>query len=214
MKISANIAVKPVNISLDGLFAQKVVVAEGGVAEVAFSKEVGTLLVSSPDCYVEQIYFNTNLSIDQVKEICQSLTYLPTEPAMYVAFLGAAMIAIVCQDNEYTIMSEDEVFFNSAGVLGGLDFDGWNPNINHPLIIQSVGMDNWNDTQIGAENDKLTRLFSMNNDFQVVESTKTLEGTYQGNDITLSLDGDFTINLEQYLTEGKLPLHIHIKKDN
>lgn len=75
MKISANMSVKPINISLDGLFAQKVIVnpTEVEVATIKVNK-TGTQIISSPEVLLERLYFNVDLSINEVKDILSTIT--------------------------------------------------------------------------------------------------------------------------------------------
>ena len=75
MKISANISVKPINISLDGLFAQKVIVNPTEVENATIKvNKTGTQIISSPEVLLERLYFNVDLSINEVKDVLSTIT--------------------------------------------------------------------------------------------------------------------------------------------
>ena len=170
--------------------------------------KIGTQLVSSPDVLVETVYFNTELSVEEVKEILSGLTYVQADMEMYAVFGDAnleKMIVIGKNVNDYLIMTHDGVIFATADLMGmGIPFTGWNPDLINPSIFNTYGVVNADGLTIGADNDKLTNLISMNNEFE--SGSTTLTGEYDGSPITTNE----SVNLQNYIDEGKLPIRINV----
>ena len=171
--------------------------------------KTGTQLVSSPDVLVETIYLNTDLSVEEVKNILSGLTYMQAEIEIYAAFSdanGEKLIAIGKNANDYIIMMYNTAIFASADLLGmGIQFTGWNPDIANQIIVASYGVTELDGLTVGADNNKLTNLISMNNDFET--GNITLSGEYDGSPITTKE----SVNLQEYITEHKLPMRVNVE---
>lgn len=183
--------------------------ASGGSVTINAGK-IGTPLVSSPDVFVEKVYFNTELSIEEVKNILSGLTYVQADMETYGAFSDAnmeKMLAIGKNANDYLLMDGNgTVIFATADLMGmGLTFTGWNPNFVNPVIFNTYGVVNAGGLTIGADNDKLTNLISMNNEFE--RGSATLTGEYDGSPITTNE----SVNLQDYIDNGKLPMRINVE---
>lgn len=173
------------------------------------AKNTGTQLVSSPDVLVEKIYFNTELGIEEVKRILSQLTYVPAEGEVYFVFFNLdaeKMIGISKNANDYMILDGDGLaIFATTDFMGmGISFTGWNPDLPNPLIINVTGITEFSGISIGQDNNKLTSLISMNNDFE--SGNITLSGEYDGSAITINE----SVNLQNYIDDGKLPMRINV----
>ena len=175
--------------------------------------KTGTQLVSSPDVLVETIYLNTDLSVEEVKNILSGLTYMQAEQQVYVMFSNAEFsnpIMIGFNGTEYAIVAisgdSEVVFFASSDFMGmGITWTGWNPDITYPVAINSYGFTGSSDMPVGQENTKLTSLVSMNKDFETL--SVTLTGEYDGSPITTNE----SVNLQDYIDNGKLPMRINVE---
>lgn len=122
--------------------------------------------------YVENVYFNTNLSVEDVVSILSNLTY--NSYGMYNLFTTSEStssggysynftiinvdIAYNGQLSGYIIDYRDETYFISNETISGMGnygFVGWKPNLLNPININS------NISEGGNENDKLSSLFSI-----------------------------------------------------
>lgn len=126
--------------------------------------------------YVEKVYFNTNLSVEEVVSLLSTLTLNldGSGEGLLVSISGNNGILIMYDDGVWAIVNEGDgvQYFFSADV--GLGFAGWNPEFNGEIEINSEVSDVMlGDTSIsvGTQNDKLTSLFSITPFTQVKETT-------------------------------------------
>lgn len=131
---------------------------------------VGTVVPNTG--YVEKVYVNTSLSNDEILSILSNINY---------NFLGFMYIALVSSYNEVldiepivnllymdgmcAIASSYGPIFASEGLLGEFGFEGWYPEFNGVLEINSNVLSTFEDDglvfSVGTQNDKLTSLFSL-----------------------------------------------------
>ena len=123
--------------------------------------------------YVENVYLNTTLSVEEVVNIIKNanLEYV-TDERMYI------IISDVNDTNtlvlSYGIDTEGNELCLIANIGGGEfttlfqnnpneieEFEGWNPNINNIVGINENVSNNYNGFSVGAENSKLSALFSI-----------------------------------------------------
>lgn len=149
----------------------------------------GTVVPNSG--YVENVYFNTNLSVEEVVAICETLT-LNDEGTNGEIILGCqnSFIVIAKLDGVWVIADLlKNVFFFSTSVLPdyGIDFIGWNPNLTMPYVINSEVVDSEPsgdiDVPIGTQNHLITSLFSTT---PFTQESATLSGEYDGSTLTIT----------------------------
>lgn len=116
---------------------------------------------------VEKVYLNTNLSIDEVKNIIGSLTYNSSNVFEHVLYNNASnnndkiVINLGYSQGFYFIMDyKGNIYFNT-NPDADLDFIGWNPEFNGVITINSEVADVYDGTPVGTQNDKITSLFSI-----------------------------------------------------
>ena len=125
------------------------------------AKVQGTTVPNSG--YVEKVYFNTSLSIEEVVSLLSQLT-LNEEGIREHFLMGKTDVNLniwcMTQEGMWGISDEKGSFyFVSADI--GLGFAGWNPNITYPLAINSEVISEINGVSIGTQNHLLSNLFSI-----------------------------------------------------
>ena len=150
---------------------------------------VGTQVANSG--YVEKVYFNTSLSVEEVVSLLEQLTYIEADGENYFILNdtdSTYFLFVFKINNEYAICLADEnenittYFINMIGTLSealGVTFTGWNPNVANNILYNNTASSSIGDYTVGAENDKLTSLFSTTPFTQETE-TVTLSGEYDG----------------------------------
>lgn len=145
----------------------------------------GNLLISNESTLVERIYFNTELTIEEVVEILSKLTltnngyyaFLTSDYSSTLSLLGNHTL------QEYVLFGIDggspaPIFATSVELAADIgvtiDWTGWNPNLVNPMEINSYGVAEIEGYSIGTQNDLLTNLISMNTDFALPEPITNL----------------------------------------
>lgn len=114
--------------------------------------------------YVDKVYFNTDLSVDEVRSYLEQVAVEPYY--MYVLVMNTDMtkgIACVYDDGAWIIMAmlgETSLFLWSDAE----DMLGWNPNITYPLELNCEVLNQSTSLPpevLGTQNDKLVDLFYM-----------------------------------------------------
>lgn len=121
--------------------------------------------------YVNKIYFDTSLSVDEVVEILDKLTYVSleeSEPPVDTYFVlctsndEEAIYIDKFSDGNYCLSTYNETIFVTYELAyGDSEFIGWNPFIPNSIVINSevVNVDLYSNIPVGLENDKLIDLF-------------------------------------------------------
>lgn len=155
--------------------------------------------------YVENVYFNTDLSVEEVVNILSvdNLTYIGGEgmdtDRIYCVLSnsdGSMQIAINNTKDAgvfiaYILGENYGVIFDENNSLGA-DIYGWNTNLSNPFNFGTEVLSELDGENVGVENDKLTSLFS------ITPFTKSEENT---------------INIKKYINEKKIPLSIKVNVD-
>ena len=121
------------------------------------------------------------------------------------------MLVIGTNDVDYIIIGklgniEIPIFVSADFMQLGIPWTGWNPEIINPIEIFAYGLSNAFGAAVGNENEKLIRLFSMNENFTNNQEIQ-LSGEYDGSAITTSQ----SVNLQEYINKHQLPVQINIK---
>ena len=119
--------------------------------------------------YVEKVYFNTNLSVDEVVRILARLEYSDFLNGKVYGILyvneGSKQITLAVTKIEDYIYAIQEwitgtIIFVSAN-YSEVDFVGWNPNLENGFEINSSVLNNFNSLlSVGEQNDLLVTLVS------------------------------------------------------
>ena len=156
---------------------------DGTTLEIEPETYEGTPVPSSG--YIDTIYFNTSLSNDEVISILDEFFNNHPDLKGY-GYYNVAYIEInINSDGEYYMYGWSYIYQSIYG-LSGPKFEGWNPECTG-IILCKENVES-NDTT-GIYNSELSRLFS----------------------ITPFKSDTDTIDLKQYINEGKIPLKIKIK---
>lgn len=163
-------------------FRNEILSIQGGANVV---KSGGTVVPNSG--YVEKVYFNTKLSVEEVVNLCSLVAneyvILRTENSEGTAIYN---IGVTNVDGVYGIInfaSDEPPYFVGGDV--GLGFVGWNPEFSGVIEINSEVVTTVGETVLGAENDKLTQLISITEGFES-KVIKELSGDYEAVDIVLN----------------------------
>lgn len=126
--------------------------------------------------YVEKVYFNTSLSVDEVVNLLSKLTYTNSEFAPMPAYglinkhywvnnewVDLVLAVFKFDDLNYGIMDFDNgiVYFSTTIMPDSpFTFVGWKTDFNGEIVIEGDVENQLQDIPFGLENDKLTDLFS------------------------------------------------------
>jgi hypothetical protein len=148
--------------------------------------------------YIEKVYLNTSLSVNEVKAIMDKLTYNiygVFETVIYNVYTNTndkVSINFAKSGGVYIIMpySGDMYFYYSPE---GGDFIGWNPTFDGTVYVNSEVKDTYtsdNETfSSGTQNNKLTKIFSTTPFEEVIPEY---------------------IDVKSYIDKNKIPLKINL----
>lgn len=134
---------------------------------------VGTPVPNSG--YVENVYINTELSINEVLDILVNANLSFTDGMHGVITDGVNGLGISNDGDSFVILTlnMDYLFYyspiNESVFRDSYGWYGWNPDIV-TLIINNNVLDSFNDFSFGSQNDKLSTLFSVT-PFEYIESS-------------------------------------------
>ena len=171
-------------------FRSEILSIQGGANVV---KSGGTVVPNRGT--ISEIYFNTNLSVEEVKSILDTLTFIDIGGGMgmYVGLQGSNnannFLSIMKNNGNYFIMFEayegSFVFSSAIDETVGTTFAGWIDGFNGVIEVNDTLSTEMDGMTIGAENDKLTNLISITEGFES-GVIKTLEGDYEAVDLTFN----------------------------
>ena len=110
--------------------------------------------------YVENVYFNTNLSVEEVVDLCSQLTF--TNDVYFVISSDTFILQIGLVDGVVAIVDylKTSVVFVSSDV--GFGFVGWNPNLSNIFVVNAEVHSSFvvDDTtfDVGNQNDLISSL--------------------------------------------------------
>lgn len=173
----------------------KLLASSRGSGSATVTTRVGWQCTQVPNSgYVDKVYFNTNLSVEEVVNILDKITMgsvldVPGYIMLYSATLNLH-IGVLKQENKYvisTLLKGDIIFHNDVEDSKGTEFVGWNPNITY-FDINSELSQGTETSPVGYQNDKLSSLFSTT-PFVEVQEKVTLTGDYDGNPVITDIVG-------------------------
>lgn len=138
----------------------------GGVIEVEELPRGGWNGTTVPNSgTVEKVYFNTNLSVDEVVNILSNLEYNMNGTA-YMGLSNSTndkYIQFINSDNFYGILdsiSGGFIFANTTFSDLGVDFEGWKSGYIGIIDFNDTAISNQDIFEIGTQNSQLSSLFS------------------------------------------------------
>lgn len=192
----------------------------GGSASVLIPGQEGGTVVPNTG-FVEKVYFNTDLSDEEVREILNTLTY--NDGIDYILVAGTieaptALLGIISEGGVYLIADMLTYQMYWVDELIALDMGttaGWQ-TFNNPIEINAEVIADIDGTVIGAQNDKLSNLFSPTPFVETEATTINLLGTYDGTTISQDVVANPDIDIVGLLDQQKLPTKIKasIKKQS
>lgn len=171
---------------------------------------------------VENVYCNTNLSIDEVVKLLEQLDFIEQEPGNPEAPLGYFVYLTADTDSGIVIEKwADDAYDICIWLpdLGGYTlFDtyddiGWchqDTPIPNPLTINAevISVDPVMNAPVGLQNDMLSSILS-STPFTKIEAGKTtLTGEYDGSAIEVTENGN--VDIKTFIENRKLPLSVDI----
>lgn len=170
---------------------------------------------------VETLYFNNNLSYQEVNEIIDlaELTWL--YGAFY--FIGCINVdskeqtlRITKAEDGYGIVFEDTIIFNgSLKAQEQAGFIGWNEEVfttlggnSFPLGLEVI-TESATYGKVGLENEKLSSIVSTTQFVEETGKTITLSGVYDGSIFNITKNDIYDV--ETLLNAKKLPLIVNVK---
>ena len=144
---------------------------------------IGTTVPNSG--YVEKVYFNTNLSVEEVVSILETIDYnnigVLANVVLYNGLEENMQLLSITgknEENPYVISLNDEILIFTSEDMG-LGFVGWNPEISFITIASNV-VNEYDGLSVGSNNDKLSSLISITPFVQTQAETIQLSGEYDG----------------------------------
>lgn len=130
-------------------------------------EEVTTLGTAVPNSgYVEKVYFNTNLSVEEVVSILETIDYnnigVLANVVLYNGLEENMQLLSITgknEENPYAISLNDEILIFTSEDMG-FGFVGWNPEISFITISSNV-VNEYDGLSVGSNNDKLSSLISI-----------------------------------------------------
>lgn len=166
----------------------------------------GAIPIPNDGTFVENIMFNTSLSIDEVVSILSGITLNGDgmQEMIFVKSDGTIALGIMCQEGIWGIGDFSTFNFLFISSEGATDFVGWNPNFNGIIEVNGVGVNSFDGLPVGTQNEQLVNLCYVEGE----PKSKTLSGTYDGSSIDVVENG--VVDVETLIDEGKIPLKVNV----
>lgn len=178
----------------------------GGNATIKRTLSGGTAIPNTGT--LREIYFNTDLSVEEVANILSQATYNGEPNYVLMAQDNSNGIAIMQDSGMYIIfnMITQEILFTPIDI--GMGFAGWNTNLivdkkytfNSELTLLT-------DDTIGADNELVKSVISSSSDFTPKNETVELSGDYDGSSINILAGEELDIK-SLIENEKKIPLKV------
>lgn len=130
---------------------------------------------------VENIYFNTNLTKEQIIELCKQLNYVLADGYNYFLLSNSDVseLFVIVTDSDTDISeiaiaklsNEITVFYDSSDIMGVGITTGWNTEISYPFAVNFDTISEMSGFQIGGQNELISSLFSTT-PFEYIEGGK------------------------------------------
>lgn len=158
--------------------------------------------------YINKIYFNTELSIEEVENMLKTLTYSYSNIIAYLYVSednSSNRIEARKLEGYYAISANNNIIFSTFPDENG--HVGWSPGFDGIVTVNDVGRNTYNNVSVGSQNSELLDLMTVSKTASY--GNVILDGVYNGSSFTVSENGE--INLYTYMTEYRhLPLIIDI----
>lgn len=163
----------------------------GAIMEIPHEGEYTTTQVPNTGGYVDRIYFNTDLTENEVVSLIEQADLTYTEMMYPVATTpDGKSILIICLQGMCAIIdglgADMTIFFSNVPDFGN-DFIGWNPNIDFSLGYE-LAAETMDISSMGAENEKLISLVGISPFIKQPSYTEDIEieGTLDGSEVYLT----------------------------
>lgn len=170
--------------------------------------------------HVENVYFNTELSVEEVVKLLEQLDFIdmdpgnPDAPLVYMVFSTAdnnkGMAIEKYSDGTYDIF----VYLSDIDgtIFSSYENEGWCQDIpiSNPIVIDTevANINSFNNSPVGLQNDILSSLFSTTPITKIEAGKTTLTGEYDGSAIEVTENG--TVDIKTFIENRKLPLSLDI----
>ena len=178
----------------------------GGSATIKRTLSGGTAITNTGT--LREIYFNTDLSVEEVAEVLSQATYTDGSNYVLMAQDNSNGISIMQDSGMYVIFNPitQEILFIPVDI--GMGFVGWNTN----LIVDKKYTFNSEitlvtDDTIGADNELIKNVVSSSSDFTPKNETVELSGDYDGSSINILAGEELDIK-SLIENEKKIPLKV------
>ena len=175
------------------------------------------------------LYFKTDMSIEEVNNIIDQANAVNTYTQMgegaapvFSSNSGATLVLVVMEGEHFILFGNGSSFtYIYQSIDNGLGFVGWHPAIftdKNYFTIKEFG-----ETFGTFEMDSIESFSFINDSIASViaplvsankpysDGKKKVSGTYDGSEITVTVTGDQTIDVESLLDQNKLPLKIKVR---
>lgn len=151
----SNVTIGDQNDKLTSLFSTTPFGGSAGVEGAIY--KVGSETTAVPNSgYIEKVYFNTNLSVDEVVSIIESanLTYSGDNQVYSILTSENDIMLLIMNTGTGYAFGTEDLFFTSTDI--GTGFIGWNPDFNGILEVNGNVL-----SAFGLQNEALKNLFSI-----------------------------------------------------
>lgn len=139
------------------------IVNPGGIIGPGTNKPSVESRIAVPNTgYVNKVYVDTSLSVDEVVSLLGELTLNLGGVVETLLMTEDSSINILVQyvDGVWAIADpQNQNFYFYSQMVEDRNFVGWNPNITYPIVVNSNVLNEMEGKGLGTQNDKLIDLF-------------------------------------------------------